>query len=104
MSLPISVPVMNVDAFIGQHLQTALDNRFFELHIRDAVHEQPADPVGPFVDGDRMPGAVELGGSREPGGAGADDGDFLSRAGRGRIGTTQPFLEAPVDNGALDRS
>ena len=37
------------DSFVGHQLHAALDDPFFELHVRDAVHQQPADPVGPFV-------------------------------------------------------
>ena len=51
-----------------------------ELHVRDAVHEQPAGAVGALEDGDAVAGLVELRGGAEPGGAGADDGDFLAGA------------------------
>jgi hypothetical protein len=52
-------------AFLAQQVYAALDDALVELHVRDAVHEQAADTVGPFVDGDGVAGLVELCGGGE---------------------------------------
>ena len=66
-------------AFRFEQRQAALDHRLLlELHVRDAVHEQPADAVVALVDGDGVAGAVELVGGGEAGRARADDRDLLA--------------------------
>ena len=49
----------------------------FELHVRDAVHQQSADTIAPLIHRDRMTAAVELIGGGKSRGAGADDGDLF---------------------------
>jgi hypothetical protein len=71
-------------------IDAALHQAFVELHVGDAVHEQAADAVGAFEDGDEMAGAVELGGGAEAGRAGADDGDLFAGAHLGASGLIQP--------------
>jgi hypothetical protein len=68
------------DAGLLHQLDAALDDVLLELEVGDAVHQQPADAVGPLEDGHEVPGLVELRRAAEPGGAGADDGDLLARA------------------------
>ena len=92
-----------LNPFVGQQLHAALDDRFFELHIGDAVHQQAADAVGPLEDGDLVAGAIELGGRRQSRGPGADHGDRLSRARPGRFRRHPALLEAAVDDRAFDR-
>ena len=88
---------------LGRHqIDAALDDALVELHVGDAVHEQAADAVGALEDGDPVAGLVELGGGGKPGGAGADDGDLLAGAHRRRLGHDPAFLEALIDDGALD--
>ena len=53
------------DAFVAELVDAALDDALVELHVRDAVHQQAADAVGPLVDGDRVAGLVELRGGGE---------------------------------------
>jgi hypothetical protein len=61
-----------------------------ELHVRDAVHQQPADAIGTLVHGDFVAGLVQLVGGRQAGGARTDDGHALAGALRRRLGLTQP--------------
>ena len=52
-----------LDALRGHQIDAPLDDLFVELHVGNAVHEQPADAVGAFVNGDLMAGAIELRGA-----------------------------------------
>ncbi len=85
------VQVTNVDAFVAEQLDAAIDDALVELHVGDAVHQQAADAVGPLVDGDRVARLVELRGGGEAGGAAADDGDRLAGA-VGRHAAARPSL------------
>ena len=60
----------------------------------NAVHQQSAGAIGALEDGDRVTGLVELRGGGKPGGAGADDGDFLAGACLRRLGHDPAFLPA----------
>ena len=79
-----------LDALRGQQVDSPLDDALVELHVRNAVHQQPADAVGPLVDGHRVADLVELGGGGQTGGAAADDGDPLAGPGAGGWAVTQP--------------
>ena len=50
-------------------LEAQVDVLLLHLELGDAVAQQPAGLVGPFVDGDRVTSAGELLGHREPCGA-----------------------------------
>ena len=78
------------------------DLALVELHVGDAVHEQAAGRSARSKTVTRVAGLVELRGGAEPGRAGADDGDFLAGARRGRFGRRPSLLPAAVDDGALD--
>ena len=67
-----------LDPLGGQQVHAALDNGLVELHVGDAVHQQSANAVGPLEDGDAVARLVELGGARQPRGAGADHSDLLA--------------------------
>jgi len=67
----------------------------------DAVHQQPADAVGALEDGDQVPGAVERAAAASPAGPEPTTATRLPSAGP-RIGDDPAFLEAPIDDGALD--
>jgi hypothetical protein len=85
------------------HLFDTLEDEFFvELHVGDAVHEEAAEAVGAFEDGDEVAGVVGLGGGAEAGGAGADDGDFFAGAKGGGVGLDPAFGPAFVGDGAFD--
>mmetsp|Transcript_18662 Transcript_18662/g.44240 ORF Transcript_18662/g.44240 Transcript_18662/m.44240 type:complete len:317 (+) Transcript_18662:309-1259(+) len=58
-----------IDTLLAEEVDAAVDSLLLELHVGDAVHEQTADAVGPFVDGDLMSHLVELIGGGEAGGA-----------------------------------
>ena len=80
---------------LGAHLgEPPVQVPLLQLEFGDAVAQQAADPVGPLVDGDGVPGPGELLGGGEPGGAGADDGDPLAGGSRGRLRATQPSSQA----------
>ena len=70
--------------FFAEQIQTSLDDTFVQLHIRNAVHQQTANPVGPLVDGDLVTGFVQLSGSGQTGRSRTDDGYFFSGANGGR--------------------
>ena len=91
-----------IDAFRRHLIDAALDQFFVQLHVGDAVHEQAAKTVGPFVNRDEMAGAIELGGGAKPGRAGADDRNFFAGARVRRFGLDPAFLPALVGDGAFD--
>src|SRR6266851_1238885 len=62
-------PGAELDPFRRHQGHAPLDHALVELHVRDAVHQQPADAVGALEDGDEMAGAVELRGGGEASGA-----------------------------------
>ena len=40
------------DTFLRQQIHPPLHDRFIELHVRNSVHEQPSDAIGPLVHRD----------------------------------------------------
>src|SRR4051794_38629277 len=74
------------------------------LHLErgDAVGEHPADPVGPLVHGDVVPGAGQLLRGGQAGRPGPDDGDLLAGALLRRPRRHQVPLERLVDDLPLD--
>ena len=63
------------DLRVAQQRLAALHDLFLELEVRDAIDQQPADPVVAIVDRDLVALAAKLLGRRETGRAGADDAD-----------------------------
>src|SRR6266550_8497592 len=59
-------------------INAALHHRFFELHVRNAVHQEAADAVGPLEYGYPMTSAIELSCAGEAGGARTNHGNLLS--------------------------
>ena len=92
-----------LDAGLGEQVDAALDDALVELHVRHAVHQQPADPVVPLEHGDAVAGAVELVGGGEAGGPGADDRDGLARAVLGDGDPDPAVFIGAVDDRDLDR-
>src|SRR6185295_5543222 len=80
----------------------ALDDLLLELHVRDAVHEQPADAVVALEDGDQVADAVELRRAGEARGSGAHHRDLLPGPLGRRLGHDPAHLEALVDDRAFD--
>jgi hypothetical protein len=91
------------DALGFQHVQPPLDDFLLvQLHVGDAVHQQPTGAVGPFIHRHPVASGVELGGSGEPGGTGADDGHFLAGALAGRGGADPAGFPALFGDGILN--
>jgi hypothetical protein len=60
----------------GLHLlEAAVEPALLHLELGDAVAQQPAEPVGPFVNDHVVADPGELLGGGDPGPTGADDGD-----------------------------
>ena len=80
---------------LGLHLgDPAVDVVLLHLEVGDAVAEQAADPVVALEDDDVVPGAGELLGDGQAGGAGADHGDLLAGLDPGRLGDDPALLPA----------
>ena len=92
-----------LNAFVFQQLDAAEDNFvLLQLHVGNAIHEQAAGAVGALEDEDAVARFVELRGSAEASGAGADDGDLLAGAVGGRLGFDPAVFPAVINNAALD--
>mmetsp|Transcript_25040 Transcript_25040/g.57656 ORF Transcript_25040/g.57656 Transcript_25040/m.57656 type:complete len:649 (-) Transcript_25040:4165-6111(-) len=88
---------------LGRHeVETALHDALVELHVRDAIHQQPPSPGRALQDGHAVAHAVELISSSQAGGATANDSDADVGAGLGRAGADGARLPAPVGDGVLD--
>mmetsp|Transcript_811 Transcript_811/g.2763 ORF Transcript_811/g.2763 Transcript_811/m.2763 type:complete len:446 (-) Transcript_811:34-1371(-) len=82
----------------------ALHSLLVELHVRDAVGEEPPRPLRPLKHGHRVPVLlVELVRRGEPGRARPNHGDLLARAARGRRRNHPPLGPRPLDDGVLHR-
>ena len=92
----------NLTPSAAKQIDAALDDALVELHVRNAVHQQAADAVGPLVDGDGVAGLVELRRGGEAGGAAADDRDALAGAAGRRLRRDPTFGKAAVDDRVLD--
>ncbi|CAB4696754.1 unannotated protein [freshwater metagenome] len=91
------------DGALATHLvQTPVEVLLLHLELGDAVAHQPADLVGPLVDGDRVTGPGELLSRRETGRAGADDRDRATGEPLGRLGPHEAGLPRLVDDRDLD--
>ncbi len=91
-----------LDAGFAQQIDAPLHDPLVELHVRDAVHQQAADAVGPLVDRDLVADLVELGRGGEARRPAADDRDPLAGARLGRLRRDPAFGEAAVDDRVLD--
>ncbi|MNM64308.1 hypothetical protein D3C81_756990 [compost metagenome] len=99
-------PGDEANPFGGKQINAALNDLLIKLHVRDAVHQQPADTIRPFVHGHVMPSFVQLIRTGQPRRTGSHDRHLLT-GGCGRDPRPYPaFLESVVDNGpfnAFDR-
>ncbi len=91
-----------LDAFSRHEIDAPTNKLFVELHVRDAVHQQTADPVGALVHGNQMAGAIELRCARQPRGPGPDHRNFFSRAFFRRLGANPALQEAVIDDRGFD--
>ena len=79
----------------------ALHHLFVQLHIGNAVHQQPPGGVLPFKDGDAVAPVVQLIRGGQTGGAGADHRHPLAGADGDGSGGDPPLLPALLHNGKL---
>ena len=91
-----------LDAFGADEIDAPIHDALVELHVRDAVGEQAADPIVTLIHRDAVPRSIELLGRREPRRAAADDGNLLAAPFRGRLGMNPAFFETFVDDCHLD--
>src|ERR1051325_8690353 len=85
------------DSLCRHQIDAPLHDTFVQLHVRNAIHEQTANPVGPLVNSDCVAGAIELGGASETGWARPDNRYFLSCSLLWRI-RRYPSLHKPIVN------
>ena len=90
------------DPFGRHEVHAPLDDPFLQFVVRNPVHEDAADSVGPLEDRDRMAGPVELGRGRETSRTGAHDGDILPRPNDGRLRLDPSLRESVLDDLDLD--
>ena len=72
-------------ALCFHHIHTALHHGLFQLHIRNAVHQQSAHTVFPLKHGDAMTTLIELQCRCQTGGTGTNNCDTFSGTGLWRI-------------------
>ena len=65
------------DTLCFHELETPIDDRLFQLEVRNAVREQSADAVGALKNRHDVAGTIELIGGGQAARAGAYDRDFL---------------------------
>ncbi len=88
---------------LGLHLfETAIEQALLHLEVGNAVPQQAADAVVALEEDDVVPLARELLRRRKASRPGADDGDLLAGALRGRLGSDPALLEGVVDDRHLD--
>jgi hypothetical protein len=90
------------DALFLEELDAPVDDGLVKLHVRDAVHEQAADPVVAFVDRHFVAGPVQLRRGGEAGRSAADDRDPKAGAGERRLGDDPALAESPFDDLGFD--
>ena len=91
------------DAFLFELVDAAHQHLLLvELHVRDAVHQQPARAVSALQHRHRMSGTVELLRSGEPCRTRSHHGDFATRAGLRRLRDDPALLETALDDAVLD--
>ena len=89
-------------AFFPQLGEAPVQDGLLHLELGDAVAEQAAEPVVPFVHGDRVARPGELLGRRETGRAGADDRDLLAGGDGRRPRLDLAVVPGDVGDGLLD--
>src|SRR6266550_2977465 len=89
---------------LGSHqIGAPLNHSLFQLHVGYAVHQQTADPVGPFEDGNPMTRAIKLRCAGEAGWTRADYGDLFAGTYRWRFGNDPARLKTFVNYRLLNR-
>jgi len=86
------------DSFSRHFVDPALDDMLVEFHVRNAILEQPPDPIGALVDGDAMSDFVQLVGCGESRRTRTDDRDAFAGPCRWGSRNDPPFGPPPVDD------
>ena len=82
-------------------MNPTVQHALFQLHVRDAVAEQAADPVVPLVDHHLMAAAVQLHGSSQSRRTASHNGNSFSCAYLGRLRLYPAFRIGSLDDGSL---
>ena len=85
-----------LDPFLRQQVEPAIEEALLELELRDAVAQQAADAIGALEDGDPVPGAIQLRGRRQAGRPRSDHRDALAGAHLG-LPAPRPSLRRTPD-------
>ena len=87
---------------LGLHdLNAALDDRFVQLHVGDAVHQQAAHAVGTLEHSHRVAALIQVFGHRKARGAAAHHGYALAGAGGRRCGVQPALGVGRLNDGVL---
>ena len=89
------------DSFLLHNLPLSVHNPLFQLHIRNAVHQQTSDAIGTLEDSDGMSASVQLIRHRKSGGSASHNGYALACPYLGRIRDGISLLIGILDNGML---
>eukprot|EP00732_Lithocolla_globosa_P002213 Lithocolla_globosa_v1_NODE_1384_length_2617_cov_4.443794.p3 type:complete len:149 gc:universal NODE_1384_length_2617_cov_4.443794:729-1175(+) len=85
-----------------EQIHPSLHHLLVQLHVGDAVHQQPADPVGSLMHGHIVPSFVELVGRRQACGTGAHHHHALACPALRGLRPHPPLGERTIDDGTLD--
>src|ERR1035437_8506843 len=91
-----------LDALGLEELDAAFHDRLVQLHVRDAVHEQAADPIVALEYGHLVAGSVELRGGGQASRPPPANADLLSCGRQRRLGGDPAFEESVLDDLVLD--
>src|SRR6266545_2044416 len=92
-----------LNALGGHQIGAPLNHCLFQLHVGNAIHQQPTSPVGPFENSHPMTRVIKLCGASQSSRAGADHCDLFAGTHRGRFGNNPACLKTFVNNRLLNR-
>ena len=87
---------------MSHQVDAALYNGLVQLHIGNAIHEQAAYTISPFVDGDRVASLIELRGAREAGWTGTNHGHLFPGPFLRWVRDNPAFGKAAINDGAFN--
>ena len=90
------------DALGPEQVHPPVHHILFKLHVRDAIHEKPANPVCPLIHSNRMASLIELVRGCKAGGATADNRDTSSCTNSRWCNRYPALFKSPVNNCVLD--
>lgn len=91
-----------LNPLLSQQIDTSVDRILLELHIGNAVHEQPPDSVGTLKDRHLVPHLIQLIRGRQPRRTGANHGHCHAGPFLGNAGHDEPLVPSVVHDGILD--